>query len=535
MGYDKNFKGKPMNIAPTETIHDIRKYPVRAIKERGISETTADLYGIRTKVSGEDGITPVAYYFPYYDMAGKKIIGYKKRDLLKSKKESFSAIGDVTVKQPLFGINTLLGKDKWKLYITEGEFDAACLYNILKADQKVQGKEEYAVHVTSIGMGTANAVEHIMNNMELIEQYKEVILVFDNDKSTPEQKAKGITLGQDAVEDVALALTDISVKYVKLPLKDPCEMYEAGRRKELVQSVKFGAFEYKPETLASFDGTEEEIDNLMMGLSKGFPIKSLPELSACMHGIRLHEMTVLLAPSGCGKSTISKQVGFELAKNHNFKVANFFLEEPLRLAQQSYVALYNDVRPVKFFQNPNILKREQVQEARDWMKDTMVFYDCDKASILKPESVVRMVKHVAVMGYQFIVFDHLSFVISGDDGGNERKVVDKLLTDLSLVARAYPIHIWMVSHIKRNDKYQKPKNEDGDYEYPHWMPVRKEDGRSSGAIEQLAHNIICLEPEILDEDGMKGNVRLVVRKNRLYGEERVCDVLSYNTDTGKLT
>lgn len=534
MGYDKYTKGKAMNIAPTETIHDIRKYQIRAIKDRGIDEATAELYGIRSKLSSEDGVTPVAHYFPYYDLTGKKVVGYKKRDLLKSKKESFSAIGDVTIKQPLFGSHTLLGKDKFRLYICEGEFDAACLHRALKKDQQLQGKDDYAVHVVSIGMGTVNAVEHIMNNIEELEQYKEVVLVFDNDKATPEEKAKGIVLGQDAVEDVALALTDISIKYVKLPLKDPCEMIQAKRGRELVNSCKWGAFEYKPETLANFDGTEEELDDLMVGLSKGLKLKALPELSACLHGIRMHEMTVVLAPSGVGKSTLTKSVSFDLVRDHGLKVANFFLEEPLRLAKQSYVALYNNVRPVQFFQNPNILTREQVEEARNWMQDTMIFYDCDKASILKPDSVVRMVKHCAVMGYQFIAFDHLSFVISGDDGGNERKVVDKLLTDLSLVARAYPIHIWLVAHIKRNDKYQKPKNDDGDYQYPHWMPVRKEDGRSSGAIEQLAHNIICMEPEILDEDGMKGNIRLVVRKNRQYGEERVCDVLSYDTTTGRL-
>jgi twinkle protein len=534
MTYDKKQKGRPMNTTPTETIHDVKKYPVRAIKDRGIDLATAELYGIRTKLSGDDGTTPVAYYFPYYDNTGKRVVGYKKRDLLKSKKEGFSAIGDVSLKQPLFGSHTLLGKDKFKLYICEGEFDAACLNRALKVDQKVSGKEEYAIHVTSIGMGTINAVEHIMNNLELIEQYKEVILVFDNDKATPEEKTKGIVLGQDAVEDVALALTDMSVKYVKLPLKDPCEMYAAKRTKELINSCKWGAMEYKPEHLMTFSGEEHEIQELMKPMSKGIYLKCVPELCKMMKGFRKHEMSILLANVKSGKSTLSKEIVFDMVKQHNWKVANFYLEESALKSQQSYVAMYHNVRPARYRENPNILTPEQVKEARDWMQDNMLFYDCEKAGKTSPESMLRMAKHVAIMGYDCLVLDHVSFIMSGSEGGNERRDLDNMITELSMVARSYPIHIWLVAHIKRED-YNPPKDPDTKgIRYPHWKPVNLDSGRGSGIFEQACWQMVCLENEILDEDNMKGNIRLVLRASREWGDTGICDVLSYCSETGRL-
>lgn len=536
-GYENK---KKLKVEKYEDIYQVAKLPCLPIKDRGIDQLTAEKYGIRTRLSPETD-KPVAYYFPYYSENGKAVVGYKKRDLMKPKKESFSAIGDVSVKSPFFGINTL-GKDKVKLIITEGELDAACLHTMLTIYQKQKGKPEHAdreVHVVSIGTGTASAEEFCLNNQHLLTKYREIVLCFDSDKSNPAEKLKGIMKGQDAVEAVCLALHGLNVKYVKLPLKDPCEMYQAKRYEELCKEVMWNAIEYRPESIIEFQGIDEEIDMLMEALPSGMDIDFLPELSKMMRGIRTSELTTLLAGTGSGKSTLSKQIAFALIKEHGIKVANFFLEESVKNCMQDYIALYHGLRPAAFKQDPSLLTKEQVIEARDWMKEHMIFYDCGHGTNLKPDSVARMVKHCAITGCQFLVFDHISYVIGGADGGNERRMIDNMMTELASIARAYPIHIWIVAHIKRNDKYDKPKEkneETGVMEviYPHWMPVKKEDGRNSGAFEQVSWNIVCLENQVIDEDGNKGDARIVLRKNRVWGDLGVCDNLHYDKHKGIL-
>ena len=523
---------RKLPIDKTENKLQIRKYPILPIPDRGIDQATAELYGIRTKVNPEDGTTHLAHYFPYYTADGKKVDGYKKRDLLASKKQSFSAIGNVSVKSPLFGFNTL-GKDKFKLFITEGEYDAACLHSIIKRYQEGRKQDHRGIHVTSIGTGTKTADEFLMNNIETLQQYKEVILVFDNDKATAEEKYNGVVKGQDAVANVCLALEGINIKYVKLSLNDPCEMYANKRRMELAQECLFNSMEFAPEDLVTVTDTEEEIDDIMTPLPRGLYIDFLPELSSCLRGLRQNEFTVVLAPTKVGKSTLSRQVAYSIAQER--PVGMFFLEETLRDTKQHLIALYHGIRPAVFRSDPTNLSRRKVKEARAWMADKFLFFDVSKSMLLKPDSVVRMVKHSSLMGYNDVMFDHLSYVLSGADTKDERKLIDNLLHEIATTVRNYPIQMWMVAHVKRNDRFRpKIDPETKEVEYPYWLPVKKEDGRGSGAFEQLCHNIICLEPQILDEDGTKGDLRLVVRANRTWGDERVCDILAYNPEDGRL-
>lgn len=513
---------KRLKVDNTETIHQIQKYQILPIPDRGINQETAEKFGIRTKVSAEDGMTHLAHYFPCFDDKAK-VIGYKKRDLLRSKKDGFSSVGEVSDRAYPFGYSTL-GKDKWKLIICEGEYDAAFTHRAIDVYNKKRGQEDKGVHVISVPTGAPNAASYLMAKTELLRQYKDIVLVFDSDEA-----------GLEAVNDISLALSDLPIKYVKLPLKDPCEMFQAKRHAELVQDILFNALEYKPETLVTVEATQEEFDEVCTPLPRGQYINFLPNLSDCLKGLRGNEMSVLLAPTKCGKSSIARQMAFELGKEN--KVAMFFLEESAKTTKQHLIALYAGVRPAAFMTDPTIVPKDTVWEALNWMKENFIFHDASKTNeIVNTDDICKTVKHCALLGYKYIMFDHISFVLSGDTDGNERKKIDNLLHTLSIIARNYPVHIWAIAHVTRNRSFSPERDpETKEIIYPYWLPVKKEDGRGSGAFEQLAHNIICLEPEILDEDHTKGNVRLVVRANRTWGEERVCDVLTYDTTKGVLS
>ena len=115
-----------------------------------------------------------------------------------------------------------------------------------------------------------------------------------------------------------------------------------------------------------------------------------------------------------------------------------------------------------------------------------------------------------------------------------RNLIDKLLTDLAAFVTATKVHVIAVAHIKRKD-FQPPKNKDTkEIEYPYWIPVSKEDARGSGSFEQLAFQVITIEPEIVDEAGTRGRIRLKVQKSREWGVTGIADCVIMDRNTGRL-
>ena len=145
-----------------------------------------------------------------------------------------------------------------------------------------------------------------------------------------------------------------------------------------------------------------------------------------------------------------------------------------------------------------------------------------------PDELITRMKWAAADGFEYVLIDHISMVVSGLDVANERKEIDILLTKLAQFTVESGMHPIVVSHIKRQDRRWKPK------EYPYWEMVASDAARGSGAFEQLAWNIIALEVQYLDEDMTKGNIRTRLWKNRTTGVVGIADELTYNRETGRL-
>ena len=223
MSYDGKQNGKAMkkkttsNFQKEQTVEDVLKFPTLAIEDRGIQQRTAQHFGIRTELSSSDGITPVAYYFPYH-MDGK-VVGFKKRDLTKPKAQEghFQTIGYQGVKCELFGQSSGNKTGGKKVWITEGEFDAAICWQTLKSKY-----EKGNPTVLSIGCGTSNAVQHIgqKGNMSYLKKFPEVIIGFDQDCATPQEAKKNIKKGVEATEEYIDAMVNRSIPQLIQRCKD---------------------------------------------------------------------------------------------------------------------------------------------------------------------------------------------------------------------------------------------------------------------------------------------------------------------------
>jgi twinkle protein len=125
---------------------------------------------------------------------------------------------------------------------------------------------------------------------------------------------------------------------------------------------------------------------------------------------------------------------------------------------------------------------------------------------------------------KYIFLDHLSIVVSAmEEGGDERKLIDRTMTLLRTLVQETGIGLIIVSHLKRPDG---KGHEEG-------AQTSLNQLRGSHAIAQLSDMVIGLER---NQQGDTPNETVFrVLKNRFSGETGEAGSLFYNTDTGRLT
>ena len=146
---------------------------------------------------------------------------------------------------------------------------------------------------------------------------------------------------------------------------------------------------------------------------------------------------------------------------------------------------------------------------------------------MENETVMAKLRYYAhACGVDFIFLDHISMVIAGQDDQNERKSIDKLMTDLAVFCNETGVGVIAVVHLKRKaGGKDKGFNEGGQ--------VSLTDLRGSGGLEQMSWNVVALERNQQDE--AEANFSTVrVLKNREWGFTGECERLFYDANTGRL-
>lgn len=524
------------DVTQRETVKEVSTYPCLAIEDRGIKQETAELFGVRTAVSEADGSTPVAHYFPYYSQDGT-LSGYKKRDLTKAKDEKyhFTAIGKVGVDSKLFGqqVAEANARKRTALYVVEGEYDQLSAYQAMVDNVATTKYEGLTPFVVSIQLGTANAVEGVLNNEEFLQSFNDIALGFDNDHATLAEKRKGIMRGEEATEAVAAALMSGNISLIKYPsgYKDPSEMLQAGVYRDLAKAMQFDRKKFTAEKVVPASSVTK--DDFKRKLVVGKMTRAFPKLDSKLNGLRDGELTVITAPSNVGKSTGTAVIAFNMIEQGE-RTGLIYLEENNNKTLKRIVAQKLGV-PVKKFYSDSLncgKSEEEVDEAYEWATEGGNIWLVDHFGSLPVDNLMRKIRYlVHVCGCTKIILDHISLCISGNKTNDERKDLDMVMTELASFCAANPVHIIVVSHINRSaDSFVAPK---GKEELPFWVKVRKETLRGSSSLEGLAWNILGLEPQIMP-DRSRGNVRWVVLKNREWDELGVADEFYINNDTGEI-
>lgn len=519
-----------------ETLEDVSSYPILEIKDRKLTLETCEAIGIRTALSESDGKTPIAHYFPYYDQQGE-LCGYKKRDLTKEKDEKwhFTAIGKVGVDCKLFGqhVAETVRRKKVTLYVVEGEYDLASAYQAMVENVRDTKFEGLLPFIVSLQCGTANAVEGVMSNEDFVASFDSIALGLDNDFATEADKRKGIKRGKEATEDLAAVLMSGNLTLIEYPkgYKDPSDMVVAGKSEELAKLIQFGRVDFVAEKVvpASSISKEEFKRKLVVGKMTG----TFPKLDSKLNGFRNRELTVVTAPSNVGKSTVTAIIAYRFIEQGE-RTGLIYLEENTQKTLKRIVAQRLGV-PVKKFYADSLgcgKSEAEVDAAYEWATESGNIFMVDHFGSLPIDSLMRKVRYlVHVKRCTKIVLDHISLCISGNKTTDERKDLDMVMTELASFCAANDVHIIVVSHINRTaDSFIAPK---GAEDKPFWVRVRKETLRGSSSLEGLAWNLIGIEPQVMP-DRTRGNVRLVVLKNREWDELGEADEFSIDNHTGEI-
>lgn len=390
-----------------------------------------------------------------------------------------------------------LWRDKGKrVVITEGEIDA------LSISQMQSGRWP----VVSVPNGAQGAKKSIQKALEWLEGFDEVVFCFDMDEP-----------GQAAARECALLLSPGKAKIASLPLKDANDMLKAGRVKETIDAL-WGAKTYRPDGIVAGVDLWESVakpDDLAAGVP--YPWAGL---NGPTRGLRRAELVTLTAGSGVGKSAICREIAHHLIQQGE-TVGYIALEESTKRTALGLMGIALN-RPIHL--NREGLDETALKAAFDSSVGSGRCYLYDHFGSCDSENLIARIRYLARgCGCGWIVLDHLSIVVSGIGDGDERRLIDNVMTKLRSLVQETGVGMILVSHLKRPEGRG---HEEG-------AQTSLAQLRGSAAIAQLSDMVIGCERDLQsDEDRHKTTLRVL--KNRFSGETGVACELIYNPETGRL-
>ena len=453
---------------------------------RGIDEETCRKFGYGVGSMAGQPVQIAEYRSDDGKIAAQKI---------RTKSKNFSILGNGRA----LG---LWGQHLWStggrmVVVSEGELDALSISQI----------QNNRWPVVSISSGASGAVKTVKKSLEWLEKFETVVFMFDNDEP-----------GKKAAADCSLLLSPGKAKIASLPLKDANEMLVAGRTKEVVSAI-WDAKTYRPDGVIAGEDMWEQIQSAGSKESIEYPWAGLNEKT---YGIRLGEVVTICSGTGQGKSLVCREwQHWLMGKGH--KVGIIALEESVCQSAQALMGINMEIPPHRW-KSVDI----PVETKKKSFEDTVGSGRCvlyDHWGSLEAENLLNKIRYMARgMGCTHLFLDHLSIVISGIGDGDERRMIDNIMTKLRSLVEELNIALFIVSHLRRPEGRG---HEEGSV-------VSLSHLRGSSSIASLSDLVIGLERNQQDEE--ESNLSTIrVLKNRYSGETGIACRVRYCTNTGRLT
>lgn len=383
-----------------------------------------------------------------------------------------------------------------RVVITEGEIDAISVSQV----------QDHKWPVLSVPNGANAAKKAIQADLEFLESFEEVILCFDNDDP-----------GVNAAKECALLFTPGKCKIATLPLKDANDMLVKGKVAELTNAL-WSAKVFRPDGIVAGVDLWESISTDPEG--QNFPTP-WPALDACIGGLRKGEILTWCAGSGIGKSQFCREIAYSLIRNGH-KVGYIALEESVKRTALGLMGIHVD-KPL------HITKKDtsdvELRNAFDATVGSGCLYLYDHFGSLDSDNLISRIRYLArSCECGWIVLDHISIAVSGIADGDERRIIDNLMTKLRSLVQETGVGMLLVSHLRRP---QGESHEEGGLTSLAQL-------RGSASIGQLSDGVIGVERN--QQDPAKRHIStLRVLKGRWNGYTGVACEIKFNPETGRLS
>jgi len=453
------------------------------IKGRGIREDTARKFRYSWGKYKNRGV----YIATYCDSDGHPV-AQKLRD----KDKRFKFIGDTGLGK-LFGQQCWSGRGK-KIVITEGEIDAMSVSQV----------QENKWPVVSVPNGAGGAAKAIKKQLEWLEGYETIVLMFDMDEP-----------GIAAAKKCAQLFTPGKAFIAKLPMKDPNEMLVAGRGPEIIRAM-WDARPYNPDGIISGADTWELLTAEETTRAIPTPWSGVNELTH--GGFRTSEITMVCAGTGIGKSQLCRQFAWNALKNGE-RVAYIALEETVKRSVQGILSLEVG-KPTHLESDMNTKEVKDAWEST--IRDAPIYF-YDHWGSADSDNLINKIRYLAKgCDVSTVVLDHISIIVSDIEGGDERRIIDNMMTKFAGLVLELGIALVLVCHVRKS---QGKSFEEGGQ-------IGLDDLRGSGSLKQLSWTVVGLER---DQQGKNPNVATVrILKNRTVGETGVAGKIVYDPETTML-
>lgn len=487
---DKPPGHKPVKVRKSKEeieaeIAEISEYQTIALPDRKLKKETLDYLGIKVGVSEADGVTPVTTYYPY--MVDGELVGYKVK-LLENKR--IWSVGDQK-DVDLFGWNQAIATGAKRLYVTEGEDDAAALIQIFKDHNRGTAYADFSPAVVSLPHGAGSASRDLVRcSKQIREHFKEIVLVFDNDKA-----------GKKAAADVMLVFPD--AKVANLPSKDANDCLIEGRSKACYNACVFNADKPKNSRIVSAS-TLHEKGKVAPEYGLSYPWKALTEAT---RGMRFGETIYLGAAQKMGKSEVVNALGAWFIKEHGLKV---FMAKPEENNVKSYKLVAGKMEG-KFFHDPKKpFDQEAYERAGAIIGDNLFLVNLYQH--LGWETLKADIREAATThGCKVIMIDPITNLTNGMSAADANVKLQEIAQELSAMALDLDVVIFIFCHLR---------NPDGGLPHERGGEVLSSQFAGSRAMARSCNYMLGLEgnrdPNLSPEE--RNMRKLVLLEDREFGE-----------------
>ncbi len=391
-----------------EDIH-LSDYSYEYLPLRGVTADTFRFFKAQTKINSEGKPVEIGFVYP------NEAVKVRTLD-----KKGFYTKGDIA-KAGLYSRDRFSAGSGSTLVITEGELDALSIWQVVRTPV-------VSVHSAS------TARTDVSWDRSWCNSFDRIVLAFDADEA-----------GREAARSVA-ALFDYNKVYQMSfsgdTRKDANDYLRHGESDELA-SLYANARRFLPAEIESSFHAFEKILGEEPTLGVAYPF---PTWNYMTYGMRTGESVLLTAQEGVGKTEVMHSILHQLLRETDENIGAIFLEEPKQRLLQA-IAGISLQKPVHL-PDSGVTAAETYQAVKDTVRvdDRLHLYSHFGSD--DPDSILDTVRFlVASRGCRRVLLDHITMVVSGLGGKDERTALDYLSTRLEMMVKELDFTLILVSHV----------------------------------------------------------------------------------------